>query len=310
MESISKVMITDKISLKNWEFTLKDSLLEAHPQIDRKRYIKKDIRDLLLIALASLRKTNNRSTCHNIVYSKELLLNPLYKNFSENIKTIEQLISAKDIITLTKYLSKKHENIAIRDAMLDVLNIDHFHLNQNRTNELLFVFYANNTAYFLDIFTHDDFFTKECLMIIHNNWKNTIANLKLKIDALTHENEALKDLYDNKINSIFTVEDELGNKHFYSGRGITSSGHAVKDVMLVNQIQNYMLLLPEWLIESSSQLNEIILEITDNKFEKLDFEIQWYIGKGVCLYETNSKVFFILRNNKTYAFMEEKMGGG
>ncbi len=116
----------------------------------------------------------------NVHLSKNLLSNTNYPQYASVIETICRII--KEGGNLSPYLSKKKRNPLYGDALLDSVNIHHFHLNtKHKGNELLYAYcdlHKHDDVYLLDIGSHDDF---ECVRhwydILFKNWPNLRSKL-------------------------------------------------------------------------------------------------------------------------------------
>ena len=116
----------------------------------------------------------------NVHLSENLLSNTNYPKYASVIETICHII--KEGGDLSPYLSKKKRNPLLGDALLDSVNIHHFHLNtKHNGNELLYAYcdlHVHDNVYLLDIGSHDDF---ECVRhwydILFKNWPNLRSKL-------------------------------------------------------------------------------------------------------------------------------------
>ena len=202
--------------------------------------------------LRTIKKQN-----YKVFISKELKTNHLYNDYKDIIETIKT--QAQNAENLNKYLSRGIKNITKPDDMLNDWGIMHMHLSDilekdgfvKRTDDLLFLFKQNDKLYFLDIFEHENAWTrKRTLEILTNNWDIlTDMNIDPSSLAIIPDENDIKSLREINVNSPVV----LGDKAYISiGGGVTLSGVNINSVFNKN-----MLLKGLWKIEKSASENEI-----------------------------------------------------
>ena len=91
---------------------------------------------------------------------------------------------------INPYLSRKLPNLGANDELLNDWEIQHLHLGtslitkrKNKgfiegTPELLFVYFDEQSAYFIVVGDHDRFGDQELLQILHDNWPEVLGRFK------------------------------------------------------------------------------------------------------------------------------------
>lgn len=133
-----------------------------------------------------------------IYISRELRKNPLYRKFRSQISKIKNIFINGS--SIRPYLSNQINDFISpksKDNLLMDWGLHHIHLFPTKKREgksdnyLLFIMQKNDSVYFIDILTHQDFVNYNLLQIIYNNWKSALDNMKVSgihPDVLT-ENE-------------------------------------------------------------------------------------------------------------------------
>lgn len=293
--------------MQDWEVTLKESILSVYSSFDIQKHREDKAIDLLIKALSIVRKKNQRQGQKQVFLSKEIQNNPLYKDFENEINEIK--LNFENGFSEQNYqrLSKEHHlNFTYRDTMLDVLNIEHFHLGKNReetyrSSELLFVKYYENSVYFIDIFKHNNFLDDSILLVLHNNWENIIATFKYpsKIQLSTSiENKNRYLLYKKNVNSVYEIIDRYGQKYCYGTHGVMSNGEAMQDVHYAIFFQREIEYFQNNIDYFASLVYQNLLQIFQNSFAELNFLVVWLADFGVCFMEANSNTYFVLNENE------------
>ena len=91
---------------------------------------------------------------------------------------------------INPYLSRKLPNLCANDELLNDWGIQHLHLGSSvitkkknkgfikGTPRLLFVYFDEQSAYFIVVGDHDSFGDQELLQILHDNWPEVLARFK------------------------------------------------------------------------------------------------------------------------------------
>lgn len=125
--------------------------------------------DLLLIFFNAKKRIpiTNGQTVH---YSKELLIDPNYINYQQEIKKIETIF--ENSLDIKPYLSKeiKHLFEEIKpDHLLNDWGIHHIHFKTG-ISELLFCIVQNKDVYFIGIWPHKEWVNLDIVKRIKENW--------------------------------------------------------------------------------------------------------------------------------------------
>lgn len=162
----------------------------------------------------------------------------------------DRLSERKDIMGIAKKLSKG-ENInnllsnrakkLNQEKFPDLLKyewgIDHLHLNENRTNELLFIYFEKDSAYLIDVLTHEKpdgsvvtWTNTDLIQVMHDNWphvmKPFILNKKSNSSILTTEQR--RTLRKKGANTTVIVND--GTEYLPMGSCFSGSKQPLKAV--------------------------------------------------------------------------------
>ncbi len=209
------------------------------------------------------------------------------KDYESPLKEIEKHITNGD--DLTPYMSKSIDKGDFYDSLLYDWNIQHLHLGSivpsekfvSRSNYLLFVFFTEKDAYFIQIYPHNEKFVfakEEMMHIIDRNWSELIS--RFSINGILSETITDKDRAMLRKSGISTLT-EVGNGKMYCsiGGGYASSGISLEAVRNAdhwkNKMQNYQKIIIDNLAgffdciiknnkPISTQLCFKMLSITDN----------------------------------------------
>jgi hypothetical protein len=296
-----------KVIFDDWEESLKESILTNYNNSQIIEYKDSNITELLEKALQILRKNEQRLGKKKVFLSKEILENPLYEKFKYIIEKIQINFESGIFDNIYPRLSNKHkENIFYNDNMLNILNVEHFHLHTNsteRTKELLYVKYNENKVYFIDIFNHNNFLDKEIVEILYHNWNDEIENLHI----FTSENNNMskkitnKERYDinkNNVNVPYEIFDKNKNcKVLIYISGIMINGKSNSeyiDIMFIKSKINSF-------IENIDYFSNYFFKFIQNNYKitltKLSFSVIWLDSYGVCFFEKDSNIKFDILDN-------------
>lgn len=230
---------------------------------------------------------------------------PQKPKYKKGVKLIENKIKCgKNIIP---HLSSKIENFDYDDAMLNDWGVYHLHLGSKtissgyfmeRTGPLLFVYFTERKAYFIDIMEHGDWAKKEIIEIIHKNWPEIIKSHKLKgIEGMKYKpTEKNRKEFRNAGLSTF-VELDDGTVYAPIGGGYSTTGLSIDVVRLCIMYKNKLEQHEDYF---KNNLEEIVSTIKNHKGslpDKLDFTLDIDREKEVFyVVETNSKIKFNIGN--------------
>lgn len=138
---------------------------------------------------------------------------------------------------LTPYLSEEIKHRDFQDKLLLHWGIHHLHLGtkmqsngfKKRTKYLLFCRFDNDHAYFIDVLSHGVWTDQDLLIVLHENWPDSIKDFRLygvKGDSLN--DEKIHSLRAKNVNHCIEMKD----KTVYAplGGGVTSCGTNTGDV--------------------------------------------------------------------------------
>uniref|UniRef100_UPI004047139D hypothetical protein n=1 Tax=Aliarcobacter sp. TaxID=2321116 RepID=UPI004047139D len=291
-----------EVTFDDWEESLKKSILTNYNNSQIIEYKDSNITELLEKALQILRKNEQRLGKKKVFLSKEILENPLYEKFKYIIEKIQINFESGIFDNIYPRLSNKHkENIFYNDNMLNILNVEHFHLHTNsteRTNELLYVKYNENIVYFINIFNHNNFLDKEIVEILYHNWNNEIEDLNI----FPCENNYLLEKISNKqryainknnVNVPYEIFDKNRNckvSNYISG--IMSNGKSNNEYINIIFIKSKI----DSFIENLDYFKNYFFKFIQDNYKitltKINFSVIWLDGYGVCFFEKNSNIKF------------------
>ena len=108
--------------------------------------------------------------------------------YGSALAEIERKIASGE--NINPYLSRKLPNLGANDELLNDWGIQHLHLGSSvitekknkgfieGTPDLLFVYFDEQSAYFIVVGDHDSFGDQELLQTLHDNWPNVLERFK------------------------------------------------------------------------------------------------------------------------------------
>ena len=292
-----------RVKLEDWEQSLKESILTNYNNSQIIEYKDSNVSELLEKALQILRKNQQRLGKKKVFLSKEILENPLYEKFKNIIEEIQINFESGIFGNIYPRLSNKHkENIFYNDNMLNILNVEHFHLDEDskakEINELLFVKYNENRVYFIDIFNHHNFLDKEIVEILYHNWNDEIEDLHIFTYVNNNISEKItnKERYainKNNVNVPYEIFDKNKNcKVWVSISGIMSNGKSNDEYINIMFIKRKINSFIENIDYFSNHFFKFIQDNDKNTLTSLIFSVIWLDSYGVCFFEKNSNIKF------------------
>lgn len=282
-----------EVTFDDWEQSLKESILENYNNSQMIEYKDSNATELLEKALQILRKNQQRLGKKKVFLSKEILENPLYEKFKNIIEEIQINFENGIFDNIYPRLSNKHkENIFYNDNMLNILNVEHFHLDEDskakEIDELLFVKYNENRVYFIDIFNHKNFLDKEIVEILYNNWNDEIEDL----NVFSCENNNISEKISNKeryainknnVNVPYEIFDKNKNcKVLIRISGIMSNGKSNNEYINIMFIKRKINSFVENIDYFSNYFFKFIQDNDKNTLTSLIFSVIWLDSYGVC----------------------------
>ena len=183
------------------------------------------------------------------------------------------------------YLSCKASQLRYSDDLLNDWKIQHLHLGKEyaegklkgkikRTTEVLYVFFTEDSAYFITIDNHDpDTFAKqELLHILHDNWPEVLKPYKdhgLDIRSVIPGDLTNKHRFDLRKAGYNLGVDVMpdGTAYVLIGGGRMTSGDNMMDVDFTNRLH-------EWAYRQTNNLHDCISEIVTELRTKHGIEVE------------------------------------
>jgi len=164
------------------------------------------------------------------------------KNRINGHKKLEEAIS--NGFDLSPWLSISIKKLKYEDEMLNDWGIHHLHLGENkktdgfieRTNELLFAVFTNDTCYEIGIFKHGDWSEIDLLEIINNNFPELINSKKLKgIVDIQYSPKTRKEILDlRKAHVCYLIKLSDGSILLPPGGGVATDGSSIDAVTIAD----------------------------------------------------------------------------
>lgn len=250
-----------------------------------------NIRGLFMI----FSKLNNRLIANNlkrnVFVSKDLLENPLYKKYKDQIEEIEykfaNAISVRGYLSsnINQFIYPKNDDWLLLDWNIHHLHFDESSANRNKniTRELLFLYLNKNNVYFLNILDHN-FFDKTLLKIIDNNWPNVFGtNLILKwINCDNFSEKNIKSLRKNGIGYCL----DINSKAFYASCSLFKANYIRYSDCLIYNINMFEKIL----LDLSNIAESFDLKSSLFSFEILDENFIVYEKKTRTKLMVNDKI--------------------
>ena len=165
------------------------------------------------------------------------------------IEILENAIRRGDPIR--KHMTKRVEDIAVHDGLLDYWDIHHLHLGTEidpksglikRTNHILLCRFDDERAYFIMVAPHgarapDTWYRQEMLEIIHDNWPESIDFARVpgvSEVALNFTDDDIKELRESHVSLLLQVSD--GAVYVEPGFGATGDGTNPIDFLRANRV--------------------------------------------------------------------------
>lgn len=222
-----------------------------------------------------------------IVKSREFICPP---ELDHALEFLESKISTGE--SLNGHLSRQIVNLEYRDALLNDWGIQHLHLGtapdpQGRplvegTSRLLFVRFAGDTAYLVQILDHHAFAEQRLLQIIHDNWPQVLEPYRLPENvSLIHPLSETERKQARKVGITAAVEMSDGTVYHPPGGGLMSDGTAL---VVIRQADRTLDLLEEvtaFVKQRTSKWQELLK--TDAN--KLHFQLKLVRDNHFCIVE-------------------------
>ena len=178
--------------------------------------------------------------------SKELKAKPVFSLIQDIIKKLKDCDDVNDLIS--NRVRKLDQN---KDANTDLLlyewGIFHLHLSPGKGDELLCVYFTEDSALLIDVLKHEKkeagnitWTNTNLIQIIHDNWPEAISRFRHQ------DNSPIQNLNVNQRRTLrqkaanTTVVLKDGTEYLPTGGGFTSSKHPISTIiqsdMLLNQV--------------------------------------------------------------------------
>lgn len=189
--------------------------------------------------------------------------------------------------------------------MLNDWGIYHLHLGEknredgfiNRTVDLLYIRIDGDNAYFINIFTHDDWGNDDVIRILHNNWPDSIEKFLMKGITQIGKNLADKEYKMLRKAGVTPLITIAPNKTYVlMGGGYTTSGKSLEVVRICDNTRKILRESERYVKENI----DLLAENAKSKYNKtLDKNIHFTLaikcGK-IYAYNDKSCLYFHINN--------------
>ncbi|WP_175381830.1 hypothetical protein [Paenibacillus taichungensis] len=152
-----------------------------------------------------------------------------------------------------------------------------------RTNELLFLILNQNSAYFINVLTHNGNWTNRSLLqIVYNNWPELInpyiINGAVGL-AWNYTNEQHFRLRKAGYNVIMELRDSSGKSFVIGppGQGITASGNSLKDSTRYDDIISEILRIEHMVMDNISVFLDVCSVSEPIKLKLVIISNDWFV---------------------------------
>ncbi|EPC03352.1 hypothetical protein L861_17575 [Litchfieldella anticariensis FP35 = DSM 16096] len=208
---------------------------------------------------------------------------------------VQKLESGEDVNGLLSNKVKKLNQAKHADLLRSEWGIYHLHFKENRSEDLLFVYFNEDNAYLLDILKHEKpdgsvvtWTNTDLIQIIHDNWPHIIESsiFKTDSDAPVLTAEQRRTLRKKTTNTNVVVSD--GTEYMPLGGGFSSSKHPVSAVIQSDFLLHRVKQLQASVRDNYSVIEKALAEhtTTPNLKLKLDDNFQPLVvesEKGILL---------------------------
>ena len=205
---------------------------------------------------------------------------------------------------LAPYMSTSILKADYNDLMLNDWNIFHFHLTRQfredgfakRSNFELFAYFTEETAYFIQIYSHHKknlYSTQEIIKIVYENWPQLIEKNRIK-GALSLEEEIDDKNYEKLRKAHVTTFTQIGREKIFAliGGGYMSNGFSTEALRQADYWKETMRIREHILIENIGVILQSIKLVNDIVYNNLVVHLIWFDSDGKITFaeETNSVI--------------------
>ena len=216
----------------------------------------------------------------------------------QGLEILENKISKGE--NINPYQSEGVMDIKINDALLNDWGILHLHLgvekNANgfikRSGPLLYVFFTEDTAYFLNVLGHGEWTNKSLLEILDRNWSGLLGRQANIIDIEELDSDSMKKI--RKAGGTFFTK--VNSKIFAPpGGGYATAGNSISAVMQSNHLLMKLREYENWIRNNERYFEKRVRRLVNANVFKL--ELKPVIKKGILLaIDKNYNISFELGN--------------
>ena len=243
----------------------------------------------------NLKKRFVEATPRKIFTSKEFSCPDELK---EGLELVKKKIKNGD--NISPHLSKKITNLDFNDQILNDWGIHHLHLGTkiykkgfvNRTNKILFVKFDKESAYLIDVKTHNSWEEQEIVRIIHKNWPELIKEYQVQGMNMKKgfTDDEIKKFRENGITAAVKMDD--GTTYILLGGGYSTSKTSIEVVRIHDYVAKHIHKLEEHVKNNIKNFINAASAKGKNIGSNLDIHLEIKDGKNYIV-ERNSKIMFI-----------------
>jgi len=182
---------------------------------------------------------------------------------------IKKLESGEDVNRLLSNKVKKLNQAKHADLLRSEWGIYHLHFKEERSEDLLFVYFNERNAYLLDILKHEKpdgsivtWTNTDLIESIHNNWPQVISPFIFKVNSTAPilTTEQRKTLRKKAANTNVVVSD--GTEYMPLGFGFSSSKHPISAVIQSDRLFLAVKQLQDTVKDNYSSIKQALVEHT------------------------------------------------
>ena len=159
---------------------------------------------------------------------------------AEIIDIADKLSHGEDVNSLLSNRVRKLNQSKFADLLLAEWGIHHLHFEENRSDELLFIYFNGNDSYLIDILKHEKadgavvtWTNTDLIQVMHDNWPNVLRPYIFKTNSQSPvlTTEQRRTLRNKAATTTVIVND--GTEYMPMGGGYSASKHPIHAVVSV-----------------------------------------------------------------------------
>lgn len=233
----------------------------------------------------------------NVYVSKELKVKPEFQLIQGIVKKLKSGDNVNDLIS-NKVRRLNQRKDANTDLLLYEWGIFHLHLSPGRSDELLLVYFTEDSALLIDILMHENkkvgnvtWTNTNLIQIIHDNWPEAISIFRYQENSETQQItiEQRRTLRQKAANTTVVLSD--GTEYLPPEWGFTFSKHTVKSIIQSDMILDYV----EYIEAVIKENEEVIRSAISKRNGDIAFELKLNEKLQPVVYEKTTNTLLSLQ---------------